>query len=117
MKLFSIYLCGLSLSLGLFNGAAVLLSASRLVQFAATLAAGGNFLEAATGVLGIFINLFLAVAYFLMGLVFLRRESAGTLNVGEAMVGWLGLLALIAINFFSADLILSMFTATSSPTP
>lgn len=117
MKLFSIYLCGLSLSLGIFNGVAVLFGASRLVQFAVMLTTGGNLLDAAAGVLGIFISLLLAPAYFLMGLVFLRRESVGTLDVGEAMVGWLGLLALMAVNFFGADLVTSMFAAAGSFTP
>lgn len=117
MKLFSLYLYGLSLSLGIFNGVAVLFSASRLTQFAAALAAGGNLLDAATGVLGVFINLLLAAAYFVMGLVFLRRESAGTLDLSEAMVGWLGLLALIVANFFGVDLVRSVLTATSSSAP
>ncbi len=110
MRLFSIYLYGLSLCLGIFNGFAVLFAVPQLLAFAAVVSSGGAVLSAIAGVLGIFINAFLATAYFMMGLVFLRRESAGTLNVSDALVGWVALLALFGVNLFGTNLITLMFS-------
>lgn len=115
MKLFSVYLFGLCLSLGIFNGFAVLSGIPQLADFAAILSAGGRILDAATGMLGLFLNATLSIAYFVMGLVFLRRETAGTLNLSDAMVGWLGLLALIGMNFFGVQLISSALAAIGRP--
>jgi len=100
--------------MGLVNAFAVLFGTPRLVEFVSVVITGGNLFDAALGILGIFINALLVIAYFVMGLVYLRRESAGTLDVNEAMVGWLGLLALFGVNFFGANLIASMLTRLSS---
>lgn len=114
MKLFSIYLYGVCLCMGLFNAFAVLFGTPQLAEFAFVVTAGGNPINAALGILGIFINALLAIAYFVMGLVYLRRESVGTLDVNEAMVGWLSLLVLFGVNFFGANLMASMLTRLSS---
>lgn len=100
--------------MGLFNAFVVLFGTPQLVEFASVVTAGGNLIDAVLGILGLFISALLAIAYFVMGLVYLRRGSAGTLDVNEAMVGWLSLLVLFGVNFFGANLIASMLTRLSS---